>query len=732
MKQSTAEVYLNRFPLKKLNKADKKVQVYKCNFKSSLELGKEYYSAMNSIPYKIGYTSGVRFGSTIITKEKISDEYLSNKDWTLQHQGTELLNLGNLAENQALERLERSWIGKKIKQRSASKRVEKAALGGFIWWDAEEVVLQDLGWEVHKGLRLDIELHHLGFIFAEIDTHHRFYCPWTLEQWLQNYQDLSITWVRNTYNSYTWKLNRISDENPETVMLPTGQSLAEYHRKLEKTPATEEEIKNAKVVYLDSRGQEVAHLSTRLKPSITMEILSKLKERGSKEAAKVFAQTRKSVQYRFSKGNDTAKWLAKKIYNVEQTIIDAKIQPQKAQGIILRDKSPLLLTRSIKVDRPKKSLDVGCFSVGEQQFGCLDLTNNGGWSQFVSDKLKSVAKKSQVDILLEPAQKKADLSDSSLLRKQFWQHWAEQGTQTILVVTPWLENTVKAQFQQEALEANIALQFMQPMFKLEDYRLANIVLGLLLKAKWQPVGLETIQDEYAAEIVIGFDAGTNREMYYGTSAFAILANGKNLGWEIPEAQRGEKLSGQVVWRTVSNIITRFYAQENRMPKRILLLRDGIVQADEFLDTVAELRQAKIAVDVLSVRKSGAGRMAVLPYQAELVDASPGTAILSADGDNFRIVTSEAKAGGSARPLQVVRDYGDAPLEILARQIDRLSMLNPASAYAYSRLPYVIHFADRMAKLVQRLGGVGVLQKVKLIARKLSAPDLVYCDRLTSK
>jgi hypothetical protein len=398
--------------------------------------------------------------------------------------------------------------------------------------------------------------------------------------------------------------------------------------------------------------------------------------------------------------------LAQKIYNV-----DVRIKPQKVLGIILRDKSPLLLTKSIKVNRPKKSLDLGCYSVGEKQFGCLDLTNSGGWSKFISNKLESVAKKSDVNIFLESAKNKQDLPNSSLARKQFWQSWANQGTQTILVVTPWLENTIKAQFQREALEANIALQFMQPMFKLEDYRIANIVLGLLLKAKWQPVGLKAIQDQYAAEVVIGFDAGTNRQMYYGTSAFAVLANGQNLGWEIPEAQR-ETISGRVVWRTVSNIITIFQNQENRMPKRILLLRDGLVQADEFLETVAELKQAKIAVDILGVRKSGAGRMAVLPYQSEsLEDALPGTAILSADGDTFRIVTSEAKAGGSARPLQVVRDYGDAPLEILARQIDRLCMLNPASASAYSRLPCVIHFADRMAKLVQRLGGVGVLQGV---------------------
>lgn len=602
-------------------------------------------------------------------------------------------------------------MGQKIRQISDKNRVQNAPEGGFIWWNANRVILEDLGWEVHTGVRLDIELHSFGTILAEIDVHHRFYSPWTLEQWLQTYPDMPITWVRNTYDLLSWKYKNISDENPETVMLPTGISLAEYHR-TSKNPATKEEINNARVVYLESKNKEITHLSTRLRPSVTMEILSELQERGSKEAGKVFSQTRKSTQFRFNQGQNTAKWLAEKIYKIDQKKINTTIQPQKGDGIILRNKSPLLITKSSKVNRPKNSLDLGCYQVGERQFGCLDLTNKGGWSKFISDKLENVAKKSEADIFLEPAKKKQDLPDSSLARKQFWQTWANRGTKTILVVSNWLESAVKAQYQREALEANIALQFMQPMFKVEEYRIANIILGLLLKAKWQPVGLEVLQDEFASEIVIGFDAGTNRKMYYGTSAFAILANGQSLGWELPEAQPGEKLSGLAVWRTVSNIITRFQTIENRLPKRILLLRDGIVQVDEFEDTVSKLAQEKIAVDLLGVRKSGAGRMAILPYQSEtFTDASPGTAILSSDGNTFRIITSEAKAGGSARPLQVVRDRGTAPLEVLARQVDRLCMLNPASAYAYSRLPYVIHCADRMAKVVQRIGSVNFLQGV---------------------
>ena len=704
MTQNTTKVFLNRFPVKKLSDGDKTVRVYSYTFNPSPEPGKEY-SAINQIPWKIR-TPGIKLKSTIITKQLISKEYLQQDNWTLNYLGTQLLNLDNSYEREALEKLERKWLERELNYKLSRNRVDRALGGGFIWWDADNIILQDLGWEVHTGVRLDVELHYSGFIFIEIDLHHRFYSAWTLEEWLKDYANIPINWVRNTYDNRSWKLIRVSDEKPETTMIPNLGSLADYHRSLDKNKATEKEIKDARVVYVSNKGKELTHLSTRLKPSITMEILSQLQDRGSSEASKVFRQVKKTIQQRFDKSSNTAEWLSKKIYGLER-----KPKPQSTEGIVLRNRSPILLTKSKKVHRSINSLDEGCFKTGEQQFGCLDLTENGNWSKFIQDKLEYVARKSNVDILLEPAKKKTDLPDSIFTRKQFWQDWANKGTRTILVISNWLQNTEKVQLQKEALEANIALQFMQPMYREEKYRIANIILGLLLKAKWQPVGLEPLQNKYAAEIVIGFDAGTNRNLYYGTSAFAILANGQSLGWELPEAQLGEKISSEAIIRTVTNIVTRFQRIENRLPRRILMLRDGIVQCEEFDDVVAALLNSKIAVDLLGVRKSGAGRMAVKNEYGEYLDASPGTAILSTNDKTFRIITSQAKAGGSARPLKVIRDFGDAPLEILARQVDRMSMLNPASAYAYSRLPYVIHSADKMAKSIQRIGEVGILHGV---------------------
>ena len=299
-----------------------------------------------------------------------------------------------------------------------------------------------------------------------------------------------------------------------------------------------------------------------------MEMLGYLADRGSKEAKKVFSKIKQSPQERFNKGQEVAQWLARNIYQNQER----KPLEQKAPGILLRPKSPLLLAKpDIKVYRPKDSLEKGCFSTGETQFGCLDLAGNGNWPNTIEKKLINVAAKSDVEITLESAKKKSDLPDSLLSRQQFWQNWSNMGTNTVLVISPWLEIQEKIKLSKEALEANIALQFMQPMPLPEDYRAINITLGLLLKAKWQPVSLIPVKHPEAAEIVIGFDAGKNSSMYYGTSAFAILGDGQSLGWEIPEAQRGEKLSGQAVLSTILNIILRFQRIKNRLPKRVLLL-----------------------------------------------------------------------------------------------------------------------------------------------------------------
>ena len=126
MNNSAIEVFLNRFPVKCLTETERIVQVYTYTFNPSPEPGKEY-SAINRITWNIG-TPGVRFGSTIITKQAIADKYLQGKNWVLRSQGTQLLNSAKENERKALERLERLWLGWKLGHKSAKNRVERSLL----------------------------------------------------------------------------------------------------------------------------------------------------------------------------------------------------------------------------------------------------------------------------------------------------------------------------------------------------------------------------------------------------------------------------------------------------------------------------------------------------------------------------------------------------------------------------------------------------------------------------
>ena len=143
MHNNSQKVFLNRFAIKGLSDGDKTVYVYNYKFSSPPEPEKEY-SAINKITWKIK-TPGVKFGSTIITKQPIADNYLKNEDWELQLQGTQLLNPEKLNEKEALQRLERRWLGMKLRSQGEKHRVKNASEGGYIWWNAEKIILQDSG-----------------------------------------------------------------------------------------------------------------------------------------------------------------------------------------------------------------------------------------------------------------------------------------------------------------------------------------------------------------------------------------------------------------------------------------------------------------------------------------------------------------------------------------------------------------------------------------------------------
>jgi len=707
---------LNRFLIKQLEASDLTFYEYQCVFKEMPELGHEERS-LSRICYKLGVTA-VRLGSRIITREKISSEFMINRDWQLLDPVEKELSTKYYSHRKALETFERRVLEKKLKSLGRTE-VERANEGGLIWWRIQPDKSGN-GWEVHKGRRIDIAIDSDANLFLEIDTHHRFYTPWTLHQWLEKHPEIPIRYVRNTYkdkngNYISWKYEKVSDELPEKLLLEkSDMTLANYHRQI---GATEDQINHSRVIYVKKTNQSnaklVPHLSQRLSPSLTMEMLANLAEHtiDQKEKQKIqdiFTDIKKSLNIRLQEAQQIAKYILENVYNIPGTVSGLNVQ-----GYILPS-AKLLARNNQPVKKVSEVRYRGCAKISETNFGCLNLYNDTPkYPQEVEKCLRDIAKSSKVKININFYYTQQDFPHGDLDRKMFWQTWSDQGVKTVLVILPWSSPESKQKIRIEALQAGIATQFIVPIPKANEHKAINVTLGLLCKAGWQPVGLEPLKDPEAADLIIGFDTGTNRELYYGASAFAVLADGQSLGWELPDVQRGETFSGHAIWQTVSKLLLKFHQICDRYPQKLLLMRDGLVQEGEFEPTIKALEEKNITVDVLSVRKSGTGRMGRKIQEGEYRDAEMGSVFFMPQEKSFMVVTSKPVSNtiGSARPLRVVHEYGNTPLNVLALQTYHLTQLHPASAYQACRLPWVLHFADKSSKEFQRIGQMSILQNI---------------------
>ncbi|HEY9747983.1 MAG TPA: argonaute PAZ domain-containing protein [Allocoleopsis sp.] len=702
----SVDVCINRFLVRELSQSDRDVWAYNYRFEKSPE-PEEIYKATSRILWNI-QVPGARLESRIVTSEEIAPERLNGDGWSLELIGQEELAPESYKQRLALEQLSRRWLEGELRK-APGRRLDYTSSGGFIWWNEKKAENCGRGWEVHSGVQLDIAISPEGCLCLEIDSHHRFYTPWLLHDWLEQYREVPIDYVRNTYDHNSWLFCSTSQEHPNSVLIPElNISVGEYHRE---RGANSEEVDASLVVYVKranarSSDREIAHLSRRLRPSISMEILSYLAEQDQPEAKEVFRNVRKTIAQRLEQGSEVAKWIVQNIYRIDSS----QPAPQELSGF--RFEAEPLITRTGTVSKPQEVIKKGCLRTGESKFGCLDLSGSRAWPNLIRTQLISTAIASNFNNLyLEEPKCREEYPDTDLARRRFWSDFAARGILTVLVVSPWLSDGVKIRLRREALQSGIALQFMLPMSRPDNYRATNITLGLLVKAGWQPVGVRMPEHNQAADIAIGFDAGTNRKLFYGTSAFAVLGDGQSLGWEIPEAQVGERFSGEAIWQATLNIIERFRGETQRHPRRVLLLRDGLVRDNEFNLTIRELESEGIAVDLLEVHKSGAGRIAHLASGSGYVDAHLGVGVSIQQGKIFRLITSQAKAGGSARPLEVVKIHGDTSLALLAEQVFRLSQFHPASGFFASRLPMPLHYADKMIKEVQRLGQLGILHGV---------------------
>lgn len=586
--------------------------------------------------------------------------------YRLHPRGQTPLNPKNPTEREALSTLARRLLDEVLEGvRAKGFRVEGRAV-------YRREYAQGRGWRVLKGAVLDLWVSPAGEMILEVDLAFRILCEMTLEAWLAQ-GHAPPKRVRNTYDDRTWELIRVGEEAPESVRLPAGLSLLEYHTAKGRLP----ERSKARVAWVrDPKNprEEIPHLTTLLQPVLTLEDLQE--EEGATLNLSI------PWQQRYGETRKVADWVAKE-FGVK------KPQPLRVQAHRLE--SPLLRART-RVGKPADALHVGLYQAKESTLALLSLDATPGWPGFLRKALERAFKASQASIKLREihAHPSEGLAFREALREA-----REAGVQAVLVLTSPMSWEARNQLKALLLKEGLPSQFLNlPLRETDRHRWENALLGLLAKAGQQVVALE---GSYPAELALGFDAGGKESFRFGGAACAVGQEGSLLLWSLPEAQAGERIPGEVVWDLTEEALLAFKRRQGRLPSRILLLRDGRVPKDEFTLALTRLSQEGVAFDLVSVRKSGGGR--IYPTRGRLADGL----FVPLEDKTFLLLTVHREFRGTPRPLKMVHEEGNTPLETLARQIYHLTRLYPASGFLFPRLPAPLHLADRLVKEVGRLG-----------------------------
>jgi hypothetical protein len=269
----------------------------------------------------------------------------------------------------------------------------------------------------------------------------------------------------------------------------------------------------------------------------------------------------------------------------------------------------------------------------------------------------------------------------------------------------------KRRIRDIAFGCGMATQFMRLDHSAKTYQdpyYNNLAAGLFSKAGGMICAIDEMPGD--TELFIGLDLGGTGQRLPGI-AFLFTREGAQLGWQLAEAQRGERVSDEVLKELLERSLKAFkQAHLGRTPTRIALHRDG--RFFESLSVIQEFEKTHgVGIDVLEVVKSGAPplyRRTIGPNKKKnFRNPEVGDAFVLTGLDELIVSTYSGDELGSkwgqsvtVHPLRLRKRYGETDLETLAQQVILLSRIHGASLYRHPRLPVTIHHADRFATLRQ--------------------------------
>jgi Piwi domain. len=679
----TRLVRLNRYAIRPLLPDERTLFIYALSLDSppNREDPQEVYRVLNRAARGVG---GVYFGGRLYAFNALS----ATEGVTLTFLESRPLRPEEPLDREVATRLLRRKLEEALRLLAGKRGL---LLEGKQVYRPAPRTFQDV--RLYQGASLDVQVSRKGQVLLAVDLVTRIQANLSLEAWLRRGYPLPGK-AANRYPSQgqvlTWTLRGLSEEPPEAVLIQGGQTLLDYHRSRGHLAPGDDP---GRVVLVSRKGGPVLpHLSALLVPVLTLEELAQL---GVPPEA--LGQTR-HLEERFTKGQEWARILAPHLgaepgHSPEPLRVEAQVLPP----------ARLVAAEGRKVNKPMEALTLGVYRRGSPRLACLLWPGEAPPEKALA-RLQALG----AELAVRP------LPEGDGDRRALFRALASDGIAAALVVLPpgdarlgrFLEKDDYYRLKDLAHRAGLPLQLLR---RGEDpYRVANALLGLLVKAGWQPVALE---GDYPADLVIGLDSSGDGRVHYGAASFAVLADGTPLGWVLPQAQPGESMDRAWLWRAVEETVAIFSDKTGRLPKRILLLRDGLAREQEFADLWEGLAKMHLAHDLFTVRKRHLWRMA--PGEAKDLMTSLSGTLLQVDRRTWLMVTADRVWGKrrdfrvSPRPLLLVHERGDGPSQALLRQIFHLSQFHPASASLYPRLPVPLHFAHKLAKSAGRWGAMGL-------------------------
>lgn len=569
--------------------------------------------------------------------------------------------------------------------------------------------------DLFKTLRLIPELLPNGQVILGLSLGHKICArngitlDWVIKNrkgWLPN-----IKRVRHRYSNQGQApavadfCGLVADKTAESLVPGTELSLYEYHAsKNNFSPEQQVSVSASQVVSVGyGPKHKYEHLAALLEPMFDFETLQKI---DSPLLNRIAQGLKWPVMERLRTSGEMVKGLMLPSFAAQ--VIQAKPLEQAVENICPNFKLSFYQGRSgssekdvlrLKAFQGMARSQVVCLAVGTQA-SPANLSNHFTKLQAACQRLSGEPLPKWRGVTSVQPLKDARELDARLSKKT--------PENTLLVIA--IDKAVnKAEVRDVAFRHKLACQFMLTDHQPKTYQSSyynNLAAGVFSKGGGLICGLEEMPGD--VDLFIGLDMGGVTQKAPG-SAFLFTRNGAQLGWQLADLQKGERLEDEALKSLLSKSIQEYARNhEGTLPRKLVIHRDG--RFFESLDIVQAIeRQYGINISVLEVIKSGAPILFRKYQQAGMMqyrNPEVGDVYRYLGLDELIIATYSGQELGawgekvSVRPLRLRKRYGDETLDNLAKQVLLLTRIHGASLYRHPRLPVTTHHADRFATLRQ--------------------------------